>query len=421
MKVLWFSNSPGNASECLGDSFVGSSWVSALDKRLQNEVELHLAFYYPKRSDSFKYGKTTYYPIASKNWKFNVLKNVLRSKIIDNQDLGRYLEIINKVQPDIIHIHGTENPFGCIIPYTEVPVIVSIQGYLTVIDHKFQNSFTRRDLKAGKRSYKNLKDFILRKSFLRAKKELIRRKEIEKRNLRETKYLIGRTDWDRRVATILAPNSRYYHGEEILRDVFYEKEWKYNDNANILIHSTLNNTPYKGFETICEALIELKGISGIHPEWQIAGINQDDQIVKVTRRKLKKRFPTTGIKYLGKVDECQMAEVMCNSDVFVSPSHIENSSNSLCEAMILGLPCIATNVGGTITLVCDGKDGILVQDGDPWGLAGAIYELYRNPDAAISYGENARKKALSRHDPAKVINDLVEIYNEILLIQSPHN
>lgn len=421
MKVLWFSNSPGNAVEFLGDSFVGSSWVSALDKRLQNNVELHLAFYYPKRSDSFKYGKTTYHPIAGKNWKFNVLKNVLRSKILDRQDLGRYLEIINKVQPDIIHIHGTENPFGCIIPYTEVPVIVSIQGFLTVIDHKFQNSFTRRDLKAGGFSYKHLKENILRKSFLRTKKELIGRKKIEQRNLRESKYLIGRTDWDRRVATLLAPNSRYYHCDEILRDVFYEKEWKYTDKTSILIHSTINNTPYKGFETICEAMTELKGMSGILPEWQIAGINQDDQIVKVTRRKLKSKFPNMGIKYLGKVDDRQMAEVMCNADVFVSPSHIENSSNSLCEGMILGLPCIATNVGGTSTLVCDGKDGILVQDGDPWGLAGAIYELIRNPDVAISFSENARRKALSRHDPAKIINDLVEIYKEVLLIHYPSN
>mgnify|MGYP001213158011 CR=1 FL=1 len=421
MKVLWFSSSPGNAADCLGDSFVGSSWVSALDKRIQEKVELHLAFYYPKRSDSFKYGKTTYHPLASKNWKFNVLIDIFRKRILDKHDLGRYLDIIKKVKPDIIHIHGTENPFGCIIPYTEVPVIVSIQGYLTVIDHKFQNSFTLRNLKAGNRSYKDLKNIILSKSFLRTKKELNIRKEIEQRNLRETRYLIGRTDWDRRVARILAPRSRYFHCDEILRTVFYEKEWSNTNKTNLLIHSTLNNTPYKGFETICEALIELKGMNGIHLEWQIAGIEQDDLIVKVTRDKLKRRFPTNGIKYLGKVDEHQMAEIMCNADIFVSPSHIENSSNSLCEAMILGLPCIATNVGGTSTLVCDGKDGILIQDGDPWGLAGAIYELHRKPGISSIFSENARKKALLRHNPEKIIKELIEIYKEVLLLHSMHN
>jgi len=422
MKVLWFSNSPGSAAEFLGDSFVGSSWISALDKRIQGKVELHLAFYYPKRSDPFKYGETTYHPIGRKNWKLFALMEAIFGRIIDKQDLKRYLEIIKSVSPDIIHIHGTENPFGCIIPYTKIPVVVSIQGYLTVIDHKFQNNFTRRNLKAGNHYIpKSLKEFLLRKSFLRTKNLLNRRKEIEQRNLMETRYLIGRTDWDRRVASVLAPKSTYYHCDEILRDAFYETEWKHTNKTKLVIHSTINNTPYKGFETICEAINELKGIVDIQVEWQIAGIYQDDPIVKVTMNKLKKKFPSTGIKYLGKVEERQLAELMCNADIFVSPSHIENSSNSLCEAMILGLPCIATNVGGTGTLVCDGRDGILIQDGDPWGLAGAIYELHRKPGIAISFSENARKKALSRHDPDKIINELLEIYKEVLLMHSGHN
>jgi len=391
MKVLWFSDSPGNAAECLGDSFVGSSWVSALDKRIHGKVELHIAFYYPKRSEPFRYGKTTYHPIGSKNWKFNAFKDIFRTRIVDQQDLGRYLEILNRVKPDIIHIHGTENPFGCIIPCTKTPVVVSIQGYLTVIDHKFQNSFTRRNLKAGNHDIsKGLKEFLLRKSFLRTKKVLSCRKKIEQRNLKETKHLIGRTDWDRRVASLLAPHSRYYHCDEMLRDAFYETEWKPTNRTKLIIHSTINNTPYKGFETICEALNELKGIADINAEWQIAGIDRDDSIVKATRNKLKKKFPTTGIKYFGKVKEQQLVEMMCNADLFVSPSHIENSSNSLCEAMLMGMPCIATYAGGTGSLLIDGVEGILIQDGDPWALAGSILELYRNQKMAAEFGFQSR-------------------------------
>lgn len=41
------------------------------------------------------------------------------------------------------------------------------------------------------------------------------------------------------------------------------------------------------------------------------------------------------------------------------PSHIENSPNNLCEAMILGMPCIATDAGGTSTLLSNMKDGLL--------------------------------------------------------------
>ena len=414
MKVLWFSNSPGNASECLMDGFVGSSWIPALDKGIQRKIDLHLAFYYPKKSDSFKYGETTYHPIGSKYWRFNVLIDIFRNRIIDKQDLGRYLDIINCVKPDIIHIHGTENPFGCIIPYTNIPVIVSIQGYLTVIDRKYKNNFTDRNLKASSSDFSGgIKNFILRKSFLRKKTILERNQKIERRNLLETKHIIGRTDWDRRVGLLLAPKSKYYHCDEIMRENFYKTNWKYNQKSKLVIHSTIGNNPYKGFETICEALYELKRID-IQVEWQIVGINQEDSIVKVTRNMLKSKFPLVGIKYLGKVVGQELVTKMIDADIFVSASHIENSSNSLCEAMLLGMPCIATYVGGTGALISDQVEGILIQDGDPWALAGAIIELYKNPDIACTYGKKARERALERHNSDRIVKDLINIYSEVL-------
>ena len=82
--------------------------------------------------------------------------------------------------------------------------------------------------------------------------------------------------------------------------------------------------------------------------------------------------------------------------------------------MILGMPCIATDVGGTSSLLCNKKDGLLIQDGDPWSLAGAIIELKNNYEKAIEYGVNARKKAIERHNPAKIVSDLIDIYNDII-------
>ena len=415
MKVLWFSNSPGNAIERLEGSLVGSSWVSALDKRIQGKVELYLAFYYPKRSDPFRFGETTYHPIGRKNWKLNVLKDIFRTRIIDKQDLNRYLEIINRVNPDIIHIHGTENPFGCIIPYTKIPVVVSVQGYVTVIEHKFQNDYTKEELGPGIHNFGNgLKNFLFQKSFSRIKKNLGKRKEIEQINLRFTKNVLGRTAWDKRVTSILAPHSRYFHCDEIMRDVFYRTKWRYDLKTVFIIHSTLGNKPYKGFETLCEALYELRGLPGIQVQWQVAGIQENDSIVKITRHKLKDRFPKSAIHYLGNVGPQQLAEVMLHADIFASTSHIENSPNSLCEAMLLGMPCIATFAGGTSSLLTDGIEGILIQDGDPWALAGAIIELCRNPDLAIKYGRNARERALIRHEPDRIVNGLIKCYREIL-------
>lgn len=61
----------------------------------------------------------------------------------------------------------------------------------------------------------------------------------------------------------------------------------------------------------------------------------------------------------------------------------------------------------------DKEDGLVIQDGDPWSMAGAILELHKNPDRALYYGRNARKTALIRHNPDKIVNDLVAIYKDI--------
>lgn len=95
-------------------------------------------------------------------------------------------------------------------------------------------------------------------------------------------------------------------------------------------------------------------------------------------------------------------------------SHIENSPNNLSEAMILGMPCIATFAGGTGSLLIDGYEGILIQDGDPWAMAGAVMEMKENFERAIVVADKARTRALNRHDKNRIINDLIDIYKKIL-------
>ena len=104
---------------------------------------------------------------------------------------------------------------------------------------------------------------------------------------------------------------------------------------------------------------------------------------------------------------------MKKSNLYVMPSHIENSPNSLCEAMMLGMPCISTNVGGVSSLLENGREGVLIQDGDPWSLAGAIKECYLNYPKYLEYGENARKRAIKRHDRKAVAAELLNIYHQV--------
>jgi glycosyltransferase involved in cell wall biosynthesis len=71
-------------------------------------------------------------------------------------------------------------------------------------------------------------------------------------------------------------------------------------------------------------------------------------------------------------------------------------------------------VGGVSTLIEDGVEGILVQEGEPFSLAGAIIELVNDYERAKKLGINARIKALKRHQPDEILKSLLNIYDQIL-------
>jgi glycosyltransferase involved in cell wall biosynthesis len=86
--------------------------------------------------------------------------------------------------------------------------------------------------------------------------------------------------------------------------------------------------------------------------------------------------------------------------------------------MVLGMPVIATYTGGTGSLLEDKKEGILIQDGDAYSMAGAVLEVVSNPGYAAELGKNARIRARERHNPDTITNDLISIYSKIIPRQS---
>jgi glycosyltransferase involved in cell wall biosynthesis len=415
LKVLWFSNTPALGDEFLSTGTAGGGWLNSLNSELQEHVELHMIFYYARYAERFYYRKTHYYPLCKKNWKLNVIKDLMFNTFIDEQEKYKYLSLIKEIEPDIIHIHGTENPFACIIGEVKIPIVVSMQGNITVILKKYCSGIEKKYLPLNNFNVKNIKSLLLSKSFKNDFKLFEKMQDREERNMKKYINIIGRTDWDRRITSILSPNRRYYHNDEILRDNFYTEKWSNSVKTDkFIIHTTSRNSVYKGFETICETLYELHKANIKNIEWRVAGISESDLIVKVVKKKLKNRYPQSGLVLIGNINETQLIEKLKEAHLYIMSSHIENSPNGLCEAMILGMPCIATNAGGTASLLKDGEDGILIQDGDPWSMAGAILELFNDPEKAQGYGRNAREKALIRHNKNKIVKDLLEIYKTII-------
>jgi glycosyltransferase involved in cell wall biosynthesis len=199
----------------------------------------------------------------------------------------------------------------------------------------------------------------------------------------------------------------------MLRDIFYHNKWTYQKNKKTTLITTIGGTTYKGLETIFNTLSIIILKLNINIEWKIIGIDNNHEIVKIMKRFTKVNVSSLPINFLGIKNAKELITEMLNSDIFIHPSHIDNSPNSVCEAMILGMPVIATYAGGTGSLLIDQKEGVLIQDGDPYAMAGAIIELIENIELAKKYGKNARKRAMKRHNKEKIVNKLVQIYRDI--------
>lgn len=111
--------------------------------------------------------------------------------------------------------------------------------------------------------------------------------------------------------------------------------------------------------------------------------------------------------------------ILSGADLFVLPSLHESAPNALIEAMEIGLPCIASDVGGVSDLIEDRKSGMLVPAADPEALARAIHRVLTDGALAKALGEQARAKVHRLFDNNQSIQQLEAVYQEVLKHRNP--
>jgi L-malate glycosyltransferase len=121
------------------------------------------------------------------------------------------------------------------------------------------------------------------------------------------------------------------------------------------------------------------------------------------------------VELLGYLDASAMVSELCRAHVFAISSYIENSPNSLCEAMQVGLPCVATYTGGIPSLVEHGRTGLLFPPGDAPLLADAIMRIFRKDDLANRLSVAAKMTASERHRPQQIVSQLLSAYYDLVL------
>ena len=109
-----------------------------------------------------------------------------------------------------------------------------------------------------------------------------------------------------------------------------------------------------------------------------------------------------------------------NATLYLHPSHIENSANSICEAQYIGTPTIATNVGGTSSILSNDA-GILVSPNDPYEIVSAILKIWNDKDFALKLSRNEILTAEKRHDKIIIKKQTINAYKTIINEVINHN
>ena len=404
MKILWFTLTP-SCYKPQKDGYNGGGWISSLEQEIKKQPELSLGVAFLHNDSCFKTvkGGVAYYPMARNNSlparakRFFCLKQ-------DEMELALCQRVIDDFKPDIIHVFGTESSFGLICKHTSIPVIIHLQGLMAPYINAWIPPFFSLWDYFKKDGCSPLKiAFTIRSWFFN-----VYAAKREQKIMSSCRYFMGRTAWDKAYVELNAPDAKYFHCDEMLRDVFYLPE-KRCATTKLVFISTLSPPLYKGHDLVLKTAKILTEQCSLNFEWKIYGVNN----IKLAEKKTRIKADFVNLTCMRRVSAEELKQDLLSCSIYIHPSYIDNSPNSLCEAQVLGVPIIATNVGGVSSLITDKHDGLLVPANDPVMIAKHILALTKAPELAEKMSQAAKEAASSRHSKHKIINTILRIYNDI--------
>ena len=406
MRILWFSVTPSLFNPHT-NAHNGGGWIASLEQivRKVSDIQLGVAFEFADSQFRYDNDGVIYYPIQPQ--KQSRLQRWIHRNNVQEQ-LAAYLRIIDDFKPDLIQIFGSENDFGLICKATQVPVVIHMQGCLP----PYHNAL----FPVAMNDY----DFIFSRGLswrrrlmgLRSESSFRQRAEKEIKTIQSCSYFMGRTDWDRNMVNLFHPRAAYFHCEEALRDSFFNngKVWQPSNSTKAIIVSVISNPWYKGQDLILKTAQLLKRFTQLYFEWRVYGI----QDIRFYESKYHIKAKDVNVRIMGTASKDELVDALCAATCYVHSSYIDNSPNSLCEAQLLGVPVLATHVGGISSLVIDGETGLLFPANAPYTLASLIQKLSQDKALCIQLSQKAREQALARHNPDAIRTRIIDVYRQIL-------
>ncbi len=417
MKILWYVNivMPKVAQQLKLKKASGGGWLEGQADALSKVENISLTIV----------NITT----AVKELRSTTIDGIEYILLPKKNYINSFIEISSKIKPDLYHIHGTEYSYNtdiiCHLSAIGAKFVVSIQGIIHSCAKHYCDGLPTRYEKNNP-IVSLMDNLFYADSIATAKNNFIKQGINEIAAFKLTKNVIGRTEWDKDTVTAINNKICYFSVNENLRDCFYcDDLWTYTDCTPYSIFVSQGFYPIKGIHNILYIFPELikryPNISlriGGQKAYTLGnkildlGVDYFFEYQSFIKKLIRQHNLESYIYFTGSLSAQGMKEEYLKCNIFLSCSTIENSPNSVAEAMILGVPVVASNVGGTSTLLRD-DEGLLYTSLDKKQLYDKICFAFDNPNDLSQMSKKAREHAVSTHDRDKNIAAILEAYQRI--------
>ncbi len=432
-RVLWICNImlPAIAKQLSLPYSNREGWLTGIFHRLALEKEdkkIELGICFPVAAWEKSFSPEMANPLIVEGAScYAFLEDLTHPEVYDARLEERFADIIADFKPDMIHVFGTEFPHGLAAVRAfgkPKKTLVGIQGLCSEIAKVYQAG-----LPDAVYHTVTFRDWLKKDSLKQQQEKFAKRGEMEQEIIRLTGHVTGRTRFDKEGTKRIHPNVCYHHMNETMRSSFYEGSW---ESDKCEIHSIFlgqGDYPLKGFHFMLEAMAVLLkqypdaklyvsgnsiiGNSSLKDKLKLSAYGKY-LLALIKRHELEEK-----VIMLGRLTEEEIRQQFLKSSVFVCASVLENSPNMVGEAMLLGVPTVASCAGGIPDMLTDGREGILVPAGDAQALADAIAAIWSTKmhenglTLAQTFSEAAKQRAKVVYDGTANYQRLLEIYEDI--------
>ncbi len=420
MRILWTVNLiPAEAAQELGiHSEVLGGWVESMAGQLRGREDIELGIackaepgqVFQMELDGIHYYSLSYSP-----------KHAM-------EELPTQCEqIIEDFKPDLIQIEGTEFLHAKVMlgcgKEKQIPTVVSMQG---ILNGQYQYQCGQLPVDDMMFSTSLTKIFAAWILHLRKRLWYQPRMKPEREIIQQADYILGRTTWDRAHTYAINPNAQYFSCNRVLRAPFYEKKWEID---KIERHSIYVGNGYFALKGLHFVILALPQLIREYPDVKLYVAGYKPYESKDRRSMIKKGYAAylkklvqdlqveEYIEFTGPLKAEQVAEKLATVHAYVLSSAVENSPNTLGEAMMVGTPSVASYVGGVPDMAVDGEEALHYRNDDPALLAWKIKSIFDDDELARKLSEQGQRKARKTHDAAANAEQLIRVYQEILKVE----